>query len=515
MAAIDRRTIAAGTPAVALMERAGAQVYAAMLGRYATLAGKKVALVCGAGNNGGDGFVVARLLQEAGGQPRVFLVSASDRLRGDAAVHADRMRAAGVPVVELADAGGGLLTRALQEADLVVDAVLGTGLTGPPREPAAGVLEELARALVPVVAVDLPSGIVADTGAVPGPCARAALTVTFGLPKYGHLFYPGRGYCGTLHVTDIGLDPDAIATCDSRVRMIDAHTAAGLLPHRPGDAHKGTCGTVVLLAGSVGMSGAAALSADAALYGGAGKVLVGVPASLNDILEVKLTEAMTRPLPELRRQRCLARRGLGEIRLLCEQADVVAVGPGLGRHRETMELVRRLVGSIRLPMVLDADALFALTGVGELLCQREGTTVLTPHRGEFARLAGLSATAISEDPVGHARAFATGHGVVLVLKGAPTLVAFADGEVLVNATGNPGMATAGAGDVLTGLIAALMAQGVAVEAAVPAAVRLHGSAGDRARDDLGEWGVTAGAIGAAIPGAMVQLGQTAVERDAR
>ena len=252
------------------------------------------------------------------------------------------------------------------------------------------------------------------------------------------------------------------------------------------------------------MTGAAALAADAALRSGAGRVSLGVPASLNDILEVKLSEVMTVPLPEVRKRRCLSLRALGEVRDLLLSADGLALGPGLGRYRETAELVRRLVIETELPLVLDADGLNAFASVADLLKGRSAPLVLTPHVGEFARLSGLAKEQILAAPIAVARDFAADFGLTLVLKGAPAVVAMQDGRVAVNSTGNPGMATAGSGDVLTGVIAGLIAQGVDDEAAACLGVYLHGRAGDRARDQLGEWGLRAGDLVAEIPQALVE-----------
>jgi NAD(P)H-hydrate epimerase len=251
------------------------------------------------------------------------------------------------------------------------------------------------------------------------------------------------------------------------------------------------------------MTGAAALTAEAALVSGAGRVTLGTPASLNDILEVKLTEVMTRPLPEVRRPRCLSLRAMGDIRVLLEATDAFGVGPGLGRHRETCELVRRLVREVSAPTVVDADGLNALAASTDILEESGAELVLTPHPGEFARLTGLPAAAIAEDPVDRSREFASSRGVTLVLKGAPTVVAAADGRVFVNPTGNAGMATAGSGDVLTGIVVGLLAQGVRSPDAACAGVYVHGVAGDLAREALGEWGMKAGDICSRVPAAMV------------
>ena len=393
---------------------------------------------------------------------------------------------------------------ALAAADMAVDALLGNGARGAPEGLAAEAIKALNRSRAPVLAVDLPSGVGADSGAAADDSVDAAWTVTFGQPQPGHLFYPGRARCGSLELVDIGFPEEAVLSSDAVAGMVDGAGAAGLLPRREGDAHKGSCGSVGLVAGSRGMSGAAALATEAALRAGAGKAIVGVPAGLHDILETKLSESMTLALPEVGRRGCLALRALGEIRRLAAGVGSLVVGPGLGRYRETAELVRRLLRQLDLPMVLDADGINALEGQAALLSDKKGGLVLTPHRGEFARLSGLGRDEIAADPLGVARRFVEEHRVTLVLKGAPTVIGRSDGLVLVNASGNPGMATAGSGDVLAGLVAGLVAQGLDVDDAACLGVYVHGLAGDRARDRLGEWGMLAGDICAEVPSALVE-----------
>ncbi|MEW6751446.1 MAG: NAD(P)H-hydrate dehydratase [Candidatus Latescibacterota bacterium] len=504
MAEIDRRTVEAGTPGAQLMESAGRRVVEVIAERWQGMDGLGVVVACGRGNNGGDGFVVGRHLLQAGAGVRLFLAADPGAVHGDAALHREGFCAAGGRCEALATEDDfGAFQAALAGADVVVDALLGTGTRGAARGPVARAIECLNAAGRPVVAVDVPSGLDADDGRVHGPCVRAAITVTFGLPKVGQLFFPGRDYCGDLRLVDIGLAPRAVREAASAAYLLTEDAMAEVIPDRPGNAHKGSCGSVAVVAGSVGMTGAASLTAGTALAAGAGKVTLGVPASLNDILEVKLTEVMTRPLPEVRRHRCLALRGLGEALALAQAADVLAVGPGVGRHRETCELVRRLLERVGRPAVVDADALYALGGVTAQLAGRAAATVLTPHLGEFSRLTGLPIEQVQDAPLDQAGRFAAAHGIILVLKGAPTVVALADGRRFVNPTGNAGMATAGAGDVLTGLIAGLMAQGVAPEMAACLGVYLHGRAGDLARDEIGEWGLRAGDIEAHVPRALL------------
>ena len=507
MAEIDRRTIdETGVSGAELMERAGRGVFEAIEARWEGLDGLAIIVICGKGNNGGDGFVIARLLREAKVPTRVFLAAGRAAVDGDAALHLQRFEDAGGKVEPIAEEGDlGDFKATLEWADLVVDALLGTGLRGRPRPPIGAIVECILQSRLPVVAVDLPSGLDADTGRVHGICLQAVLTVTFGLPKCGHVFFPGRTHCGVLHLVDIGFPPEIIATSPVASYLLTAERMAPLIPRRADDAHKGTCGLVLVVAGSVGMTGAAALAADTALLAGAGMVVLGTPASLNDILEVKLTEVMTRSLAEVKKKGCLSLRSLGEILALCEKSNCLALGPGLGRHPETAELIRRLVARVEQCLVVDADGLNALAGLPEILKERTGPLVLTPHLGEFARLTGLPKEAILENPREYATQYAQEFELTLVLKGAPSLIATAEGRIMVNSSGNAGMATAGSGDVLTGLIAGLIAQGLEPVEAACLGVFIHGRAGDLVRDQLGEWGMKAGDISKAVPRAILAL----------
>ncbi len=508
MAEIDRRTIEEhGVTGAELMERAGREVVEAIASRWDGLDGLRAVVVCGKGNNGGDGYVVARLLRANGAKVQVFLVAPRAEVAGDAAHHMRLLEGEGGVVESLEEGDSEEFSRVLSAADLVVDALLGTGLRAAPRPPIAIAIERMNDCGRPLVAVDMPSGVDVDTGGTPGQSVQAMLTVTFGLPKVGHMFYPGRARCGILHLANIGFADAVLRSTPSVAHLLDRAAMAALLPYRRGDEHKGSCGSVVVVAGSLGMTGAAALAAAAALRAGAGRVSLGTPASLNDLLEIKLTEVMTRPLPEVKRRRCLALRGLGEIEALIDGAECLALGPGLGRYRETAELVRRLVARVEIPLVLDADGLNACVGATELFKRRSAPTVITPHVGEFARLSALPKEQILAHPIEVSRRFAQEHQVVVVLKGAPAVIAWPDGMVAVNTTGNSGMATAGSGDVLTGLVAGFIAQKMAVGRAAALAVFVHGAAGDRARDRLGEWSVIAGDIAAEVPGALLELAE--------
>lgn len=501
MASVDRRAIDGGASGLDLMEAAGqgaAQVVEDLLGGFQN---RRLVVLCGKGNNGGDGFVIARRAAQRGAIVQVFLATSASEIKGDAKINLDRLPAnIAQPVDRIATVRG-----ALARADAAVDALLGTGTRGIARGIYADLIHALDRAKCPIVAVDVPSGLDADTGEIDGPCAVATCTVTFAQPRIGHFFFPGRGHCGRLHVIDIGIPASALKCERVRTFLIDNRHCARSLPQRSPDAHKGDCGKVYILAGSVGLTGAAALSARAALNGGAGLVTIGTPQSLNDILEIKLTEAMTHPLPEVKRARCLSLRARGEIRRGFRRADSVAIGPGLGTHRETVELIRRLVRDLVCPAVIDADALNALAGDVDALRACEVPVVLTPHVGEFARLTQRSIAEIRRDPMAIAAEFAARVRATIVLKGAPTLVATPTGETHINPTGNPGMATGGAGDVLAGIVAALIAQGLDVSTAACTGVYLHGLAGDIAAEKTGQMSLIASDIIDHFPAAVQRV----------
>ncbi|MCK4590534.1 MAG: NAD(P)H-hydrate dehydratase, partial [Candidatus Latescibacteria bacterium] len=392
--------------------------------------------------------------------------------------------------------------QAVQDADLLVDAIFGTGLKGTVKGLAAGVIETINRCGRPVVAVDIPSGLDADGGKSSGPCVQATTTMTFGLPKIGQVFYPGKSKCGRLIVAEIGYPPEVIEEERCRTNLVTGEEVAQLLPRRAPDAYKGSCGRIAIVAGSVGMTGAAALASMAALRIGAGLVTLGLPASLNDILEVKLTEVITKPLPEVRKRRCIALRAIGEIRRMLHDVQCLAIGPGLGTHHETAEMVRRIVArEIEIPTVIDADGLNALAKDISSLRETGAEIVITPHAGELSRLTGRPIAEITASPLKAAESFAQEFKLTVVLKGAPTVIATSDAELYVNSTGNAGMATAGSGDVLTGTIVGLIGQGLTPAEAAIAGVFIHGKAGDLARQQKGEMGLVAGDILQFLPDA--------------
>ena len=476
---IDKATVTQfGLPEVVLMENAGRAVAdkaAQLLGEPRN---KRVFFVCGGGNNGGDGYVAARWLHNRGARVKLFLAVSRDQVRGNAAIHLEAALRMGVDYIDLTDPRGmekALIT--ISFADLVVDALLGTGFRGEMSEIYQECIDLMNGAGPKILAVDIPSGVDADTGMVPGTAAQACCTVTFGLPKPGLLLYPGAGCAGEVEVAPIGIPLELLNAPAIRQTLLTSSHVSSLLPRRLADSHKGKFGHVLVVAGSRGLSGAAFLASQGALRTGAGLVTVAAPESIYAVMEMKTTEAMTLELPET----LAGGLGADAVRLVREfsaRASVVLVGPGLGRDGQTMEAVREIIQTVDRPLVLDADALFALAGHIELLAATEVLAVLTPHPGEMSRLTGLSVQQIQSDRIGAARRAAIEWGNIVVLKGSRTVVAFPDGEIYVNPTGNAGMATGGTGDVLSGVIAGLIAQGLSSHDAAVVGVYLHGLAGD-------------------------------------
>ncbi len=509
MRRLDRATIDGGhATGETLMERAGAGVVEALERRYGPSLGLRVLVLCGTGNNGGDGFVAARALRGRGAEVHVALLGDRARVRGDALIQLERLVAAGLTVAPIASEDALERLIASRDAwDFALDALLGTGAHGEPEGlMAAGVeaLRQLDEAGTRVVALDLPTGVNADTGAIARRSVRADLTVAFGFPKRGHLLYPGRAFVGVLEVVDIGNAPDALAAITTPVHLATAAAMAALLPTRDPRAHKSSVGRVLVAGGSMGLTGAVALAARGALRGGAGYVQAAIPRSLNDVLEVKLTEEMTLASPETP-ERTLALAALEPLLARAGEADVVALGSGLSRHRESADLARRVVAECDRPLVIDADGLNAFEGHTEALARAQAPLVLTPHLGEMRRLTGIDTTTLEANRIDATREWARRWQAVVVLKGAPTVIAAPDGRTTVNPTGNPGMATAGMGDVLTGAIAALIAQGLAPYDAARLAVYAHGMAGDMVAAELGQHGMAAGDVAEALPRALLSL----------
>jgi ADP-dependent NAD(P)H-hydrate dehydratase / NAD(P)H-hydrate epimerase len=502
MRALDARAIAElGISGTRLMENAGTGAARLIAREFAPIRNARVLVLCGKGNNGGDGFVVARRLRARGARVQVFLVGRRRDVTGDAAGALSRWRGR---VTEIADDGAlAPLGRELSRAHVVVDALLGTGLTGPARERMAHVIEAVNASGRPVASLDLPSGLGSDQGALLGPTVRARLTATFGGYKRSLLLHPGASHAGSVCVIDIGIPPAEVGRGIATFLLEDSDVRR-LFPPRAVDAHKGTFGHLLVIAGSVGKTGAGALAGRAALRSGVGLCTIATPRSQQPIIAGLGMEHMTEALAETAGQ-TLSLKAKERIVELLARADAVAVGPGISLDPETLALVQALVLEVERPMVVDADGLTALAGHLDLLDRAAGPRALTPHPGEMARMLGVDVATVQSDRLELVRAFCARHRVALALKGAGTVIGASDGRVFVNPTGNPGMASGGSGDVLTGMVGAFLARGFDTVTALQAGCFLHGLAADVACADLGEEGLIAGDIIEAIPRAMTRL----------
>ena len=492
MQAVDCRTIEdIGIPGVVLMENAGRCVAEEILSRYATRGLQRALVFAGKGNNGGDGYVVARHLLENDWDVLTLVFAGAEEITGDAAVNA----------VALANCGG-LITYIRSEDELytvlddageftvVVDALFGTGLAKPLEGLFLEAIGWINCQVCPVVSVDIPSGVDGSTGRIMSDAVNADLTVSFAFPKIGQVTFPGARHVGELVIADIGIPKQVVYETDAECRLIDAGEARHLLPIRTMDGHKGTFGHLLILAGSTGKCGAAVMAAEAGMRGGAGLVTLACPRGVQPGVAARLTEVMTVPLDEREGEVCML--ALEDILESAEGKQALALGPGLGVSEEVSSLIRRLLQDTRQPVVIDADGLNALVGHLSLLDQQPGREIiLTPHPGEMSRLTGLSVAEIQSDRFSLARDFAVQHKVTLVLKGARTLIASPDGTVHVNTTGHAGMASGGMGDVLTGLTGSLLAQGLSTISAATLAVYLHGLAAERLRSTFGDAGLLA------------------------
>ena len=510
MRQIDQDTIEGiGIPGIVLMETAGSAIVRAIEQHYPNC--QRIGIFAGKGNNGGDGIVIARQLAHIGRDVRLFLVSPSDSFTGEAQTNLQIAKNLGLPIEEVLDGKEGWKDWGAN-CELLVDAIFGTGLRGAVRDPIATVINAINRLPTPILSVDLPSGLDADTGHPLGTCVRADRTVTIGLPKRGLLMHPGAELAGKLEVVDIGFPEQVVDAQNIKVNWTTAAHAAQWMPPRPPSSHKGSYGRVLVVAGSTGMTGAAALASEAALRAGAGLVTLATPKHLNPILEGLLPEVMTLPLPETDAGSLSVSATSTILEFAVKTKSILAIGPGLSQHPETVSFVHQLIRENReqrldLRMVIDADGLNALSQVRETISLLNSDAVLTPHPGEMARLTSTSVPVLEKDRISTAQQFASKYGVTLVFKGAPTVTSTSNGNLWVNSTGNPGMATGGMGDVLTGIIAGLMAQGIPSESAAALGVYLHGLAGDIVAERFGRHGLIASDVLKAVPEAIFSLTQ--------
>ena len=503
MREIDRRAVEDyGISGIVLMENAGIKVVEVIRQQLGgSVKGKAVTVFVGKGNNGGDGLVIARHLFNNGAVVRLMTINDPEELTGDAAVNLAIWRNLGQKTYPVYQSNGvNLVKVSLMTTDLIVDAMYGTGFRGSVSERVGRIIELINSSSLPVVAVDVPSGLEADTGKVGGVCVKASATVTFGLPKVGMLLEQGADACGQLIVADISLPCPLLQSDENKKELLDEELIGRWMPRRRITAHKGDCGRVLVAAGSTGMIGAAILTATACLKTGAGLVTLAVPEDVHSIVSGRVPEVITLPLPA--ENGTLTAEAASVILEKLQNADVLAVGPGLSMNPNITEMMLRLLPEADKPLVLDADALNALAGNTHIMSELNTPAVLTPHPGEMARLWGISAAEVQQQRLDITLKSAEQWGCTVLLKGAPTLIASPDGELYVNSTGNPGMATAGSGDVLTGVIAGLIAQGMPVHRAAAAGAYLHGLAGDKGSKQLGVYSLMAGDIINYLPDAI-------------
>ncbi|MFT9497307.1 NAD(P)H-hydrate dehydratase [Anaerosolibacter sp.] len=492
-------------PGIILMEQAGMAVADEVLKEIQRQEISKVMIICGLGNNGGDGFVTARHLFQRGIAVKVRIIGDVARVTGDTKTNYDILRKLKLDIKMLLDLQDiEKLSEEMPHCSIIVDAICGTGLN----RDMGGLWKELIHVINRsgkyILSVDIPSGVSAGTGNILGNAVRANKTVVLQLPKVGNINFPGAEYSQTMVVKDIGIPKEIIEQDNLNISLITQEMIKRILPRRKNDTHKGNYGKAYIVAGSTGMTGAAMLTCEAVLRSGAGLLKVAIPQSLNSIMETRLIEAITVPLPELKKG-VVGISDIEKIIKTMKESNVIAIGPGSGQTRELEEVLRNICEEATIPMVLDADALNSLAHRLDILNLLKTTAVLTPHIGEMARLTNLPIEEIQRNKIQIAIEFAKKWKVILILKGARTLVASPEGKIFINTTGNPGMATAGSGDVLTGIITGFLAQGLQPLDAALAAVYIHGTAGDRAANRIGEYGLMAGDIVLELPLAIKEI----------
>ena len=501
MQSFDRTAIEAfEMPGLLLMENAGRAFVDALAAECGDLRGRRILVVCGKGNNGGDGFVIARHLSNRGGSVRAYLLGRPEELKGDALTNYRITSKMAGPSLEFLGPPAGAMPVNLPDAEIVVDALFGTGFSGEVSGVYRDVIEQINKRNWFVASVDIPSGVSASDGTVANIAVNAKLTVTMGLAKIGHYTGAGGDHAGKVVVVDISIPSQIFQVTGPACYLVHAEDVGRVLPKRPRRAHKYSVGKLFVLAGSRNFTGAPAMCAQAAMVSGAGAVILGAPKSIHHTLAAKLTEVIIEPLEETA-EGTIAESAMDVIRKRVEWADAVAIGPGISRNPETDRLVLSLIAQVKKPLILDADGLNAAATDPTIFERRSGETVLTPHTGELGRLVRSEAADIERTRVESARRAARQFGAVVVLKGASTATADVSGDVYLNPTGNPGMATIGVGDVLTGLIAGLRAQGLTSLQAAYGGVFIHGLAGDVAASHRGERSILALDILAAVPSA--------------
>ncbi|OGV98087.1 MAG: hypothetical protein A3I04_04810 [Nitrospinae bacterium RIFCSPLOWO2_02_FULL_39_110] len=488
-----------GISGIVLMENAAKGVVASLFKKFPDIKDKKVGIFAGKGNNGGDGLAVARLLTDEDISVTVYLLSKKDMLKGDAKTNLEKAEEMGVKIFEitsldeLEDVKDNILKN-----DIFIDAIFGTGLTSGVKGYYINVIKFINSSKKFILSIDIPSGLSSDTGEIIGGHINADMTVSLCLPKIGEIIYPAAEYVGDLEVVDIGIPESIIDKENIKVNLIEEKDVIGLLPKRKPDSHKGTYGHLVVIAGSRGKGGAAALSSLSALRAGAGLVTLALPECLNVSFEAAIPEVMTLPLPDTD-EGTINESAFDMLIEFLEGKSAVLIGPGITTNQSTSSLIKNLIKKISCPMLIDADGLNIATDEIKLLKKKKSPVIVTPHPGEMARLLNTTSKKVQGDRIGAGRRLATKYGIYVILKGARTIIATPDGDVYINPTGNPGMATAGTGDVLSGIIAGFLCQGFSAKDSSILGVYLHGMAGDISASNLSQTALIASDLIRALP----------------
>jgi len=480
-----------GIPGAVLMENAGIRVMEEIESLH--LSERHAAIICGTGNNGGDGFVIARHLYNRGWKLNIFVCGDAGKIKGDALLNLSIARSIGIPIHTIDDNSIDFFAGFINESPLVVDALLGTGFCGKLKGLYKAIISKVNECNACVVSVDIPSGLDADTGFFDEECVMADYTVTFQIPKAGLIINDGPKACGNLKIKDISMPKAAIDAVGLGLSLLDKDMIKGIIPVRGCNTHKGSYGSVFVVACSKGMEGSGIMSSRAALRSGAGIVRLGLPESLQKYICTSNLEIMTKGLED-RGKGVLSEECITELMVTAEKSSSLLIGPGLTDTDSIRIIITEVIKNCIVPTIIDADGLNAISSDPGILKKHKGEIIITPHPGEMARLCGCSSSDIQKDRLGYAGRFAREFDVIVVLKGYRTIIALPDGTAFINPTGNPGMATAGSGDVLAGMIAGFAAQKFKLADAALCGVYIHGAAGDSAAGKIGEYGLTAGDI---------------------
>jgi len=510
MREIDRKAIEeVGLPGPVLMENAGLRVAAALRGLFPDIRGGRIVIVAGRGNNGGDGLVAARHLKSLGYEVEILLLAKVEDLKGDALLNARICRNMGLPLKEVAEPQEWTAAaKTLHGGRVIVDAIFGTGLVKPAEGLYAQAIQDINKAKAFKLSIDIPSGLSSDTFRLIGPAVKADLTVALAAPKVGHVLPPAEDMVGELLIADIGIPRALFDDKSLTLEMVEDKAVIPLFGRRKRETHKGTYGHLLIISGSLGKTGAAVMAGRAALKMGAGLVTVATASSCLSLVARSMPELMTEPLAETK-EKTIAAEAVGRAVELCRGKDGLVLGPGLSTHPSTARFVGELLARVKLPVVIDADGLNILAENQGLLPKLPRPAILTPHPGEFGRFLGLGAAAVLDQRLDLVREFAKKHDLILVLKGHRTLTAVPDGRTFINSTGNPGLATGGSGDVLSGMIGSQLVQEKEAWKAALSAVYAHGLAGDLAAQKLSQKALTATDIIRFLPAALKELEEKA------